>query len=122
MRPSSVAEEPTEHVQWSNADIEFPSTSTSDEIEIISQPDDETICKLLSALPIPSETVHSPNESGETVENPDIPITNTETSTHNDVFSKSSSHSSHDFEHSWPVHCIFVSNRLHTVVFILRKK
>lgn len=47
-------------MQWSNADIEFPSTSTSDEIEIISQPDDETICKLLSALPMPHEaTEHS---------------------------------------------------------------
>lgn len=43
-------------MQWSNADIEFPSTSTSDEIEIISQTDDETICKLLSALPVAGNT------------------------------------------------------------------
>lgn len=47
-------------MQWSNTDIEFPSTSTSDEIEIISQTDDEAICKLLSALPIPSESLSSP--------------------------------------------------------------
>lgn len=57
MRTSSVAEETADSVQWSNADIEFPSTSTSDEIEIISQPDDEMICKLLSALPLASESV-----------------------------------------------------------------
>lgn len=57
VRPNSVVEEcGVVNVQWSNADIEFPSTSTSDEIEIISQPDDETICKLLTALPLPSET------------------------------------------------------------------
>lgn len=62
MRPSSVTEETSENIQWSNADIEFPSTSTSDEIEIISQPDDEAICKLLSALPVPSDSVHSPCE------------------------------------------------------------
>lgn len=63
MRPSSFAEESIENVQWSNADIEFPSTSTSDEIEIISQPaDDETICKLLSALTTPSETKHNPSK------------------------------------------------------------
>lgn len=56
-RPSSVVEETAaETVQWSNADIEFPSTSTSDEIEIISQTDDETICKLLSALPVAGDT------------------------------------------------------------------
>lgn len=84
VRPNSVAEETTENVQWSNADIEFPSTSTSDEIEIITQPDDETICKLLSALPIPSEAVHSPSENKIAVENIDKPATNTEC----DVLSK----------------------------------
>lgn len=42
-----MAEETADSVQWSNADIEFPSTST----------DDEVICKLLSALPMASETV-----------------------------------------------------------------
>lgn len=72
MRPNSVAEETAENVQWSNADIEFPSTSTSDEIEIISQPDDETICALLSALPIPTETLYSPNENKELKDSPNI--------------------------------------------------
>lgn len=38
-----------ENIQWSNADIEFPSTSTSDEIEIISAPDD-SLCAPLSLL------------------------------------------------------------------------
>lgn len=55
-------------MQWSNTDIEFPSTSTSDEIEIISQTDDEAICKLLSALPIPSEGLSSPTVDKDEVE------------------------------------------------------
>lgn len=59
----------TETVQWSNADIEFPSTSTSDEIEIISQTDDETICKLLSALPVANDTVQNSNTLTEFKEN-----------------------------------------------------
>lgn len=65
MRTSSVAEETADSVQWSNADIEFPSTSTSDEIEIISQPDDEIICKLLSALPLASESVPNTDDNGD---------------------------------------------------------
>lgn len=69
VQSSSVAEESTaESVQWSNTDIEFPSTSTSDEIEIISQTDDEAICKLLSALPIPSEGLSSPTVDKDEVE------------------------------------------------------
>lgn len=64
VRSSSVTEEATtEVVQWSNTDIEFPSTSTSDEIEIISQEDDEIICKLLSALPVANDAVQNPNDS-----------------------------------------------------------
>lgn len=55
-------------MQWSNTDIEFPSTSTSDEIEIISQADDDAICKLLSALPIPSENLSSPTIDKDEVE------------------------------------------------------
>lgn len=62
VRTSSVADESAEGIQWVNADIEFPSTSTSDEIEIISQPDDEAICKLLSALPIADDTLHSSSQ------------------------------------------------------------
>lgn len=88
MRPSSVAEETAENVQWSNADIEFPSTSTSDEIEIISQPDDETICKLLSALPIPSETIYSPSENQQTEKNTDEPTIQIATNAECAVFSK----------------------------------
>lgn len=66
MRPIAQVAEELEQAQWSNEDIEFPSTSTSEEIEIISQPaDDETICKLLSALPMPSETVHTSIENDE---------------------------------------------------------
>lgn len=60
VRPSSIAEEIADTVKWSNADIEFPSTSTSDEIEIISQPDDETICKILSELPLANKIVQKP--------------------------------------------------------------
>lgn len=111
-----MAEESTETVQWSNADIEFPSTSTSDEIEIISQQDDETICKLLSALPIPSETVHSPNEIDETVENPNVAIANTEAVVNNEVFSKFSFLIMVLMVHIFSIFCIesFSVARLHS--------
>lgn len=52
MKPIVVPELPADVTQWSNADIEFPSTSTSDEIEIISQPDDELLCQPLINLTI----------------------------------------------------------------------
>lgn len=43
------------NAQWSNADIEFPSTSTSDEIEILSPPD-ESLCADLSELQLVEAT------------------------------------------------------------------
>lgn len=53
-----MAEEPIEvNAQWSNADIEFPSTSTSDEIEILSPPD-EALCADLAELKFPESSVN----------------------------------------------------------------
>lgn len=49
------------NAQWSNADIEFPSTSTSDEIEILSPPDD-ALCEGLSELNFSVDTATSAND------------------------------------------------------------
>lgn len=57
-----MAEVPVEiNSQWSNADIEFPSTSTSDEIEILSPPDD-ALCAELSHLNFSEDTASSAND------------------------------------------------------------
>lgn len=48
MKPISLVEVPAETIQWSGADIEFPSTSTSDEIEIIFQPEEALSANLTS--------------------------------------------------------------------------
>lgn len=49
------------NAQWSNADIEFPSTSTSDEIEILSPPD-EALCADLAELKFPENPEPSAND------------------------------------------------------------
>lgn len=78
MKSTIVAEPPdlpADFVQWTNADIEFPSTSTSDEIEIISQPDDELLC-----LPLANLAVREENdlEKAQEAENEDVFIAETE--------------------------------------------
>lgn len=52
MKSITLPDVPAELTQWSNADIEFPSTSTSDEIEIISQPDEELLFAPLAKLTV----------------------------------------------------------------------
>lgn len=65
MKPIVVPELPAELTQWSNADIEFPSTSTSDEIEIISQPDDVLLYQPLTNLTLTEDSTqqNSPDEN-----------------------------------------------------------
>lgn len=69
VKPIVVSELPAELTQWSNADIEFPSTSTSDEIEIISQPDDELLCQPLTNLTFVENSTqqNSPDENNDNV-------------------------------------------------------
>lgn len=63
-----MAEVSAESVQWSNADIEFPSTSTSEEIEIISQPD-EAFYTSVANLTVVEEVKRSSQETIEDIEN-----------------------------------------------------
>lgn len=69
VKPIVVPELAAELTQWSNADIEFPSTSTSDEIEIISQQDGELLYQPLTNLALSEDSTQqsSPDENNDNV-------------------------------------------------------